>query len=102
MNEERNVEVVMTIDSIEAFREFVQTASEQCRTLTHQAPDPKWAKSIKRLVLQTSEVLMTASPLLRETDLFAELRHNHERLLRLISQNIAVIDSEGHAGNLFR
>ena len=101
MNEDRNVEVVMTIDSLEAFREFVQSTSEQYHTLTRQAPDLKWAKSIKRLMMQISEVLVTASPLLQETAHFAELRCVHGRLLRLISQNIAMIDSEGCSVNRF-
>jgi hypothetical protein len=44
---------------------------------------------------------MTASPLLQETDLFADLKLTHERILKLMSQHMDLIDSENNAGNRF-
>ena len=101
MNEDNNVEVVITIDSIEAFTEFVQTASEQCCSLSRTVPSPLWANEIKRLAQATGEVLMTASPLLQETELFADLKLTHERILKLMSQHMGLIDGESSAGNRF-
>ena len=101
MSRDSNDEVAMTIDSIEVFRDFVQTVSEKYRSLARQAPSPKWAESIKRLARDTSEVLMNASPLLQQTALFSDLKLTHERLLKLISENIAMIDSENRTGSLF-
>ena len=101
MNADRNSEVVMAIDSIDAFREFVQSTSEQYRTLTRQAPDLKWAKSIKRLVEQTSELLITASPLLKDTQLFHELRNLHDKILNLIEHHARIVDPENRSGSRF-
>ena len=101
VNDDRNVEVVMMIDSIESFREFVQSTSEQYHTLTRQAPDLKWAKSIKRLSEQTSEVLVTASPLLQNTQLFHELRILHNKILNHMKHHAGIVDSENRSGSRF-
>jgi len=44
---------------------------------------------------------MNASPLLQQTALFSDLKLTHECLLKLISENIAMIDSENRTGSLF-
>ena len=76
------------------FKEFVEFATDRFRGLSSRTPDPKWADDIKRLAQSTSEVLMSASPMLQETHLFADLRILHERILKLMSQNVGLIDSE--------
>jgi hypothetical protein len=83
------------------YREFVEFAASKYRALASQAPSPSWANDIKRLAQATGEVLMTASPLLQETDLFADLKLTHERILKLMAQHVGLIDGESSAGNRF-
>ena len=89
------------ISSETDFQEFVEFAHHKYRELASQAPSPAWANEIKRLAQATGEVLMSASPMLQETDLFADLRLTHERILKLMAQHVGLIDSEGSAGNRF-
>jgi hypothetical protein len=88
--------------NIAEYREFVEFAASKYRALASQAPSPQWANDIKRLAQTTGEVLMSASPLLQETDLFSDLELTHERILKLMSQHIELIDSENNAGNRFK
>jgi len=83
------------------FKEFVEFVTDRFRVLSSRNPDPKWADDIKRLAQSTSEVLMSASPMLQETHLFADLKLTHARLLKLMAHNSQLIDSEIGAGNRF-
>jgi hypothetical protein len=87
--------------NIPEYREFVEFAASKYRALASQAPSPSWANDAKRLALTTGEVLMTASPLLQETDLFTDLKLTHERVLKLMAQHMELIDTENNAGNRF-
>jgi len=88
-------------NNIAEYREFVEFAASKYRTLASQAPFRQWANDIKRLAQTTGEVLMSASLLLQETDLFSDLELTHERILKLMSQHMKLIDSENNAGNRF-
>jgi len=83
------------------FQEFVEFAHHKYRDLASREPSLSWANDIKRLAQTTAEVLMSVSPLLQETDLFADLKLTYERVLKLMAQHVGLIDSESNAGNRF-
>jgi hypothetical protein len=83
------------------FQEFVEFSHHKYRDLASREPSLSWANEIKRLAQATGEVLMTASTLLQETELFADLKLTHGRILKLMAQHTNLIDGENSVGNRF-